>query len=952
MPWIKPAATAALISLLVACGGTDSGPTADTSAAKDGGFEMPFEKYTLDNGLEVVLHQDTSDPIVAIATIVNVGSNREVPGRTGFAHFFEHMSFNDSENVPRGANRKMIEELGGIRNGATWNDGTIYFEVVPKDAFEKLMWIDSDRLGYMINTVTEAALEREKQVVKNEKRQRVDNAPYGHTNSVIRANLYPQDHPYNWDVIGSLPDLQAATLDDVKEFYEKYYGAANATLAIVGDIDIEETKQLVDKWFGEIRRGPDVPPLEARPVSLEASSSLYHEDNFAKLPELRLTFPTVENLNEDSYPLDFLGQILAGSKQAPLYKVIVEEKKLAPRVQVFQNSSELAGTMTFWIRANAGVDLDEVKAAVEEGLARFEQDGISETDVERIKAELETDFYNQFTSVLNKAFQLANYNEYAGDPGYASVEAERMQAVTKDDIQAVYDKYIKGKPYVMTSFVPQGQAALAVEGAEKAEVFIEEVVQGAEGEEVSEGEEATYEKTPTKTDRSEPPLGEAPLVKAPVVWTADTANGMKVYGTESSEVPLVTFSLSLKGGHWLDPLDKAGVATLLAELLMQGTEKRTAAELEEAIGLLGSTININAGNEEIEVFGNCLARNFDKTVALVEEILLEPRWDEAEYQRLISKRQADLKAREGNPQAIARTVALRLLYGDDHIMGTPAQGTLESVGRITLDDLKGYYASSFSPSVASFHVVGDVSQGAVEGALSSLSERWAAQDVTFPEYTPPTNDKGEKIFFIDVPGSKQSVINVAKLALKGTDEDYNNLNFANQRLGGGSSARLFQLLRIQKGYTYGAGSGIMRGRQEVGPFMLGTAVRANVTLESLQLIRDQLENYSATFTEDDAELTRNQTLKANARAFEALFAKLNMLRTMSKYDLPADYPERDQEELRGMDLDAFRGMIDQYMDESEMFYLVVGDGATQRARVGELGYGSPVELDIHGNPVG
>ncbi|MGB1308776.1 MAG: M16 family metallopeptidase [Oceanihabitans sp.] len=314
------------ISLIV-CGFLFISCQTKNEAKPEKEFKIAYEKFTLDNGLEVILHEDHSDPIVAVATMMHVGSNREKPGKTGFAHFFEHMSFNDSENVPVGANRKMIPEWGGSRNGGTWSDGTVYYEVVPKDAFEKILWIDSDRFGYMINTVTESALEREKQVVKNEKRQRVDNAPYGYTDEIIRKNLYPEGHPYSWTVIGALPDLQAATITDVKEFYTTYYGAKNGSLVIAGDIDIAETKALVKKWFGEIPSGPDVEALKPMPVNLTETKSLYFEDNFAKLPELRMVIPTIEEYHKDVYALQVLGQLLSGSKNAPLYQVVVEEKK-------------------------------------------------------------------------------------------------------------------------------------------------------------------------------------------------------------------------------------------------------------------------------------------------------------------------------------------------------------------------------------------------------------------------------------------------------------------------------------------------------------------------------------------------------------------------------------------------------------------------------------------------
>jgi zinc protease len=938
-------AAAAALALLAAC-------SADVSldGEDEATFVIDYERYQLDNGLEVVLHQDASDPIVAVATIVHVGSSREQPGKTGFAHFFEHMSFNDSENVPRGANRQMIAELGGTRNGGTWSDGTVYYEVVPKDAFEKIMWIDSDRLGFMINTVTEAALEREKQVVKNEKRQRVDNAPYGHADGVIRANLYPEDHPYNWTVIGSLEDLQGATLEDVREFYDRYYGPNNATLVIAGDIDIERTRELVEYWFGEIKQGPEVLAPSPRPAGLVESKSLFYEDNFAKLPELRIVIPTVEQYNEDAYALDLLGELLAGSKESPLYKVIVEEKKLAPSVSVFHSTNELAGELVMRVRANAGVDLDEVKAAVEEGLARFESEGVPADELERIKAQNERQLYEGVEGLLNKAFQLAIYNEFAGDPGYVSVEAERTQAVTAADVMAVYDHFIKDRPYVMTSFVPKGAGELVVSGAVPADVVEEQIVAGAEAE-VSAGEVADFEITETVNDRSEPGLGEAPLLTMPDVWTADLDNGMGVYGIESNEVPLVAFDLSIEGGHLLDPEGKAGLASLLADLMAQGTVNRTPAELEKAIGLLGASIQVGAGREEIRISGTTLARRFDETMALVEEILLEPRWDEAEYERLVRELETTLKGREGNPNAISSSVFDRLLYGEEHAFGTPLLGTPETVGNLSLEALKAFHAANLSPSLANFHAAGDVSQERVMAALDGIGSRWESMEVSIAPQPAPAEAMGRRVFFIDVPGAKQSVLRVGKLALSATDPDHNNLRYANQELGGGSSGRLFQLLRIEKGYTYGAYSGI-GATKEIAPFNVVSSVRANVTRESLELIRDQIENYAATFGEEDMAVTKNQIVKANTRAFESLGAKLGLLRRMSRLGLPNDFMERDQEELQAMTLGDFHALMEGYLDEASMTYLIVGDAETQLGPVRALGFGEPTVLEIYGEPAG
>jgi len=929
--------------LLFSC---DKGIKSETIKEKE--FSLAYEKFTLDNGLEVILHVDSSDPIVAVATVMHVGSNREKPGKTGFAHFFEHMAFNDSENVPVGANRKMIPEWGGSRNGGTWNDGTIYYEVVPKDAFEKILWIDSDRFGYMINTVTEAALEREKQVVKNEKRQRVDNAPYGYTDEIIRANLYPKDHPYNWTVIGSLPDLQAATLDDVKEFYNKYYGAANATLVIAGDIDVEETKKLVEKWFGEIPRGPEVENMEPMPVNLENSISLSFEDNFAKLPELRMVFPTVEEYHKDQQALEVLGQLLSGSKKAHLYKAIVEEKQLAPNVASYQNSSELAGEFVFRIRANEGVDLDDVKSTLDEALIKFENQGFSDNELKRIKAELETRLYYSVSTVLNKAFQLAQDNEFGGDPAYITKRAKLTQKVSREDVMRVYNTYIKNKNFVMTSVVPQGHINLAVSGSEPASVWEEEVTAMSASEEVGQGEEAIYEKTPSNFDRSEPPFGETPLFKMPRVWTAQLTNKMSVLGIEDYELPLVAFEISIKGGQLLDTPEKAGLAYFTAKMLNEGTATKTPAELEEAIGLLGANINVNSGLEEISISGSSLSRNFEKTLALVEEMLLKPRWDENDFEKIKQEILTSIKGREANPNAIASLSFDKLIYGNNHIFSYPLIGTEASINSITLDDLKQFY-SNLSPQIATFHVVGAVNKDEVVSALAPLEQNFNGEPITIPEQKVISQAVPGTLYFIDVPNAKQSVLQIGKQALSATNKDAVKLNYANEILGGGSSGMLFQTLRIDKGYTYGAYS-FIPNRNEIAPFVVNSSVRANATLPSLEIIETLLNNYGPNFTEAEVNLTKNKLVKQNTRAYESMGAKLDILKQISKYNKPLNYIEEEQQTLQNMTLSDFKKMIDTYLPEKEMIYVVVGDKATQFDEVKKLKK-PVVELDIYGNKV-
>ena len=452
------------VALLGFTGCNEDKPKEEESAK----LSVEFEKYELENGLDVVLHQDKSDPIVSLAIQYGVGSNREKTGRTGFAHLFEHMLFQESENVGQDQFFKKIQDAGGTLNGGTWKDGTIYFEIVPKNALEMIMWLESDRMGYFINTVTESAFNNQQEVVQNEKRQRVDNRPYGHTNWVLDKNIYPESHPYNWQVIGELVDLQNATVEDVREFYDKFYGPNNATLVLAGDFETEEAKALIEKYFGEIKGRQEVAKLEPQRVTIPETIRLYHEDNFAKAPQLNMVWPTLEQFTEDAYALDFLAEILTSGKKAPLYKVLEKDKELTSRFFGYNSSQELAGEFHIQVTANDGKSLAEVENGIFEAFELFETEGITERDIERVKAGLETQFYNGISSVVNKSFQLASYNVFAGDPGFIEQDIENIKKVTKEDVLRVYETYIKDKPYVITSFVPKGQMELIAENSTKA----------------------------------------------------------------------------------------------------------------------------------------------------------------------------------------------------------------------------------------------------------------------------------------------------------------------------------------------------------------------------------------------------------------------------------------------------------------------------------------------------
>ena len=902
---------------------------------------IDYEKYTLGNGLDVILHVDRSDPIVSFSVQYHVGSNREVTGRTGFAHLFEHMMFQKSENVGEDEYFKLIQSAGGTLNGGTGNDATTYFEVVPKNALEMVLWMESDRMGYMINTVTKKAFNIQQNVVQNEKRQSVDNAPYGHAGWVTAKNLYPDGHPYSWTVIGEMEDLLNATVEDVKEFHGRFYVPNNATIVIAGDFDIAQTKEWVEKYFGEIPSGNKVEDSKPQPVKLDKIKKVYHEDNFARASQLRMVWPTIEEYTPDSYALSYLGSLLSQGKKAPFYTVLEKEKKLASGPRASNRSIEIAGTFNVMVTANRGVSLSEVESSVFEAFKKFEDEGFTEGDVERIKASLETDFYNGMSSILGKSRQLATYNEYAGDPSYFKKDIEMLKAVTKDDILRVYNKYIKDKPYLAVSFVPKGQVDMVAEGSVKADVVEENILNATQVEITDEAEEEII-KTKTAFDRSvRPSFGPEPALNLPVVWQAKLSNNMEVFGIEQNELPLVQFNIILKGGHYLDKIDKAGTASLMANLMTQGTKNKTPLELEEAIDNLGASINVFAGADGMSISANTLERNYDAVLALVEEILLEPRWDEEEFALAKTAIQNGLMRQKANPNSLASQAFNKLIYGDGHILSIDRQGTVETVSSITIDDLKDYYNSNISPSVAFFTVAGQINQQKVMASLSKLAEKWTEKEVVFPEYSLPEQPSESKIYFIDVPGAKQSVISIGNLGLARTDPDYYLTTVMNYKLGGSFNSFINTVLREEKGFTYGARSSF-NGSFIPGTFIASSSVRSTATLESVEIFKNLMETYKDVVSDEDLRFTKDALIKSNARNFETLWALNGMLRDMGTYNLPADYIRNEENAVKNLTLEQLKELAVKYIHPDKMYYVVVGDAETQLKELEKVGFGKPV----------
>jgi zinc protease len=904
-------------------------------------LSIGYEKYVMPNGLQVILHTDNSDPMISYAIMYHVGSGRETPGKTGFAHLFEHLLFGGSENVPAGTFDRVVEGVGGNNNGFTSNDVTTYFEMFPKNALEKILWLESDRMGFFINSVSQRSLAIQQNVVQNEKRQSEDNSPYGFTDYVISKNLYPSDHPYSWTVIGEMEDLKNASLDDVRSYYEKFYGPNNATLVLAGDFNADSVKLLINKYFGEIKSHGEVPARSALVPALEKSVRLYHEDNFANVPEITIVWPVPPQYDKDAYALNFLAKILTDGKKAPFYKVLVKEKQLTSRTTAYNYSKELAGEFTISIRANEGKTLKEIEDAVNEAFARFEKEGITEKDVERVKASSEKDFYSQIESVFGKSLQLAFYNTFTNDPGFIEKDIENIKAVTLDDVKMVYEKYIRGKSHVMTSFVPKGKHEMIAENSIPAGIK-EENISEASQVDIADIDEEQIVKTPSVIDRStEPPAGKEPEVKLPEIWKATLANGIQVYGIENKELPLVEINLAIDGGVYQDKVTLPGVAAMVASVLPQGTKNKTPEEMEEEIELLGSSINMYSGREEMTISASSLSRNFEKTIALIKEMLLEPRWDSTEFVLALSSAKNNIIQAEAQPRSVGNLAFSKLLYGPDHIFGYNSRGTRESIEKISINDLKTYYDNNFSPTLAKINVAGNISKEQVLAALKPLESEWKSKEVTKNNYALPSDPEKSGIYFVDIPGSRQSVIFIGYLALARDNPDYIKADFVNYRLGGAFTSILNQILREEKGFTYGASSYFQEMKVKA-PFVASTSVRSDATFESVKITVDEMEKYRNGISENEIQFIKNCMILSNALRFETNGSLVGMLSTISKYGLPEDYIKNEESVIKGMTVEEHKAISNKYIVPDKMYYVVVGDAATQLKPLEKIGFGKPV----------
>ncbi len=932
---------------LAACGAFAQAKLVEKVVKKGDEIVIPYEKYVLPNGLTLILHEDHSDPVAHVDVTYHVGSAREEIGKSGFAHFFEHMMFEGSDHVSNQQHFKLITEAGGTLNGSTNLDRTNYYETVPSNQVEKMLWLEADRMGFLLDAVTQPKFEIQRATVKNERGQNYDNRPYGLASEYVSKNLYPYGHPYSWLTIGYIEELNKVGVNDLKNFFLRWYNPNNATVTIAGDINPKQTIAWVEKYFGPIPRGPVAAKMHLPAPVLTADRYVSYVDNYAQLPLLSVTYPGVEAFNKDEAALDALASIIGQGNNSILYQNLVKTRKAA-QASMNSSNSELSGEISIRVVPFPGQTLADMYATVKKSLADFEAKGVTDEDLKRFKGSSESQFVNQLASVSGKASQLAYAQTLTGNPNQIPHEIAEINAVTKEDVMRVYNQYVKGKFAVILSVLPKGKEDMRL-APDNYTIDKSGYVAPDYG-----YASLKYHKAVDNFDRTKiPPAGPAIVIKAPAFWTAKTPNGISMIGTYNNEIPTVSVTLAIKGGGLLmanEPA-KAGLPQVVASMLNDETEKHTAEAFSAEIQKLGSSLFISASDYDMTFRLSSLKKNLPATLALMQERLMHPKFTQEALDRIKKQQIQGLKTAKSQPAFVASSVYEKLLKGTKNISTYAVTGTPETVANISLADVQAYYDNYLSPSVADLVVVGDVTEPEAKTALAFLND-WKGKAVTLPVPAPGMQYSKTKLYLVNVPKAAQSEIRIGfETGLKyNATGDYYKSFVMNYALGGGFNSRINLNLREAKGWTYGASSGFA-GDQYDGTYTASAGVKAGATDSSVVEFVKEIKNYQQSgITPTELAFTKASISQADARKYETNAQKAGFLSRIQDYNLKPTFADEQNAILQGMTKAQVDALAAKYLDINKMVILVVGDKDRILPGLQKLGY-DIVELNADGEPV-
>lgn len=884
-------------------------------------IDIPFQKFVLDNGLSVIVHEDHKAPIVAFNVWYHVGSKNEKPGKTGFAHLFEHLMFNGSENH-NDDYFKPLEKIGATDlNGTTNEDRTNYFENVPKSALDIALWMESDRMGHLLGAIDQAKLDEQRGVVQNEKRQ-YENEPYSLVDELIAKNCFPAGHPYSWTVIGSMEDLDAASLKDVHEWFKAYYGPNNAVIAIAGDITTQEALAKVKQYFGDIPAGPPVTRYEAFTAKRTGTLRQVAQD---RVPQARIykvwNIPAWGTLCANR--LDLVSDLLASGKTSRLYKRLVYEDQIATDVSAYLDLREIAGLFYIVATAKPGESLAKVEKALDEELARLMAEGPTENELQRVKAQYRSNFIRGIERIGGfggKSDILISNEVFGGSPDYYKTTLKHIDEATVQDLQQAAKYWLSDGVYIL------------------------EVHPYPE-----------YKSAESKVDRSSLPVpGAPPTVAFPAIQRATLSNGLKVLLIERHSVPLANLSLVVDAGWAADQGALLGTAGLALDMMDEGTKSRSALEINEQLSLLGARLSTGSNLDVSTVTLSTLTENLDAALDIYSDVVLNPAFPEEELSRLKKQSLARIQQEKASPFTMALRLLPQYLYGQEHAYGVPftGSGTEASIDKMTVQALQNFHQTWFKPNNATLVVVGDVKLADLTPRLEKAFKSWKKGSVPTKRVTPVAQKAKSQIYLIDKPQAQQSFIVAGHVVTPKSDPDDIAVQMMNNILGGTFTSRINMNIREDKHWSYGARSLVIDARGQ-RPFLAYAPVQADKTKETVQEIHKELKEILGSRPAQQEELDKIQKNKILGLpgSWETIQSIGRSLSDMVVFDLPDNYYQTYPEKVKNLKLNDISAAAKKILRPDQIIWVVVGDRALVEPALKELGWGDIQVIDVDGKPV-
>jgi predicted Zn-dependent peptidase len=856
--------------------------------------KFPVSKITLANGLDVIVRRQPQLPVVAINLWYHVGSKNEERHQRGFTHLFEHLMFEGSVHYP-GDFFKHLQRLGANINGSTSTDRTNYFVDIPVAHAELALAMESDRMANLLGALTETKLEIQKDVVKNEYRQNYANRPYGMVWPLLAEALYPPHHPYSWLTIGVMEDIDSATMADVSSYFRRFYVPSNASLAIVGDVDLERVFALVDHYFSPIAGGSRATRPWVEEPAREQSIDLVLHDR-VELERIYLTWPTVPHFHADDAPLLLLADVLARGRSSRLYRKLVIEEQIAQDVTAYHSARELAGSFGIIVTLRPSRPISAARDMIDSELATIAETGVAGEELSRVLRLRVSSFYfalEHMGGFGGVADLLNAFNVYRGDPGFFATDIQRFGAVLPTDVQSVAARYVAGRPRIALSAVSHPK------------------------------------RTSPPIDRSVPPSSLAPVPYHPPLPRQLTLRcGIPVWVFPRNELPTVAGAIVVCGGGGLQEAGQSGLTQLTLDMLEEGTTSRSAAQIAIEAESNGVNVSASCGWDSAYVSFRCLKDELPSAFDLSIDILRNPTFPESEWQRVRGQTLAALQAERDSAEARAYRALLEALYAEHHPYRYPLVGTLASVDRLTRVDVADFHARYLVPSRAAVVIAGDVDPDTVADELDLRLSSWTGPIVSFPTVAATGRNQSPRLLLLDRPGAPQAVVRIGHAGLTRIDPAFEQALLLNQILGGQFTSRLNTKLREERGLTYGVRSQF-DCRRGAGPFTIGAAVQANRITHALDEIYHEVSDLLISRPPTQAELddARRAIVEGHARHFETPSALVNRFANLVVYDFPADYESGLADRLAGIDLETLSAASHRLIHPHSMVFVVVADAA-------------------------